>query len=120
MSRLAILDRSRSELADRAAAVHNGNMIKHENTTALVTGGASGIGKALAQGLIARGAYVMIADLDQANVDAAVAELGPNARGAACDLAEPDAAAKRVSGAFAWGARPALRGSNTSLGHNTA
>ena len=99
-------------------AVHNRNMIAYENTTALVTGGASGIGKALAEALIARGAHVMIADLEPAKVDAAVAELGAKARGVACDLAEPDAAAKLIDEAFAWRGRLELVCSNAGIGHN--
>jgi NAD(P)-dependent dehydrogenase (short-subunit alcohol dehydrogenase family) len=93
-------------------------MICYENTSALVTGGASGIGKALAQALAARGAHVMIADLDQAKVDAATAEIGAHARGVACDLAAPDAAEKLIATAFAWRGRLELVCSNAGIGHN--
>jgi NAD(P)-dependent dehydrogenase (short-subunit alcohol dehydrogenase family) len=93
-------------------------MISHTDTTALVTGGASGIGKALAQALVARGAFVMIADLEQAKVDAAVAEIGDRACGFVCDLAEPAAAAKLVNDAFAWRGRLELVCSNAGIGHN--
>ncbi|RIJ58022.1 bifunctional aldolase/short-chain dehydrogenase [Clavibacter phaseoli] len=44
---------------------------------ALVTGAASGIGKAIATRLAAEGACVVIADLDLAKAQAAAAELGP-------------------------------------------
>lgn len=93
-------------------------MIAYENTTALVTGGASGIGKALAQALAARGAHVMIADLDQAKVDAAVADIGGDTRGVACDLAEPEAAGALIEQAFAWRGRLDLVCSNAGIGHN--
>jgi rhamnulose-1-phosphate aldolase/alcohol dehydrogenase len=43
---------------------------------ALVTGAASGIGKAIAQRLAAEGACVVVADLDAAKATAAAAELG--------------------------------------------
>ena len=47
---------------------------------ALVTGGARGIGFATAQALRARGASVVIVDLDQDASDAAAAQLGEDAR----------------------------------------
>lgn len=48
----------------------------HATRIALVTGAASGIGKAIATRLAAEGACVVIADLDLANAQAAAAELG--------------------------------------------
>ena len=93
-------------------------MITYENVTALVTGGASGIGKGLAQALAARGAYVMIADLEQGKVDAAVAELGEKAAGVAGDLAKPDVAEKLIDAAFSWRGRLELVCSNAGIGHN--
>ena len=47
-----------------------------KNRVALVTGAASGIGKAIARIFVREGARVAIADLDQAAADAAAAELG--------------------------------------------
>ena len=93
-------------------------MIAYENTTALVTGGASGIGKAIAQALVARGAHVVIADLDSTKVEAAVSEIGAKARGIVCDLAQPDAAEKAVNQAFAWRGRLELVCTNAGSGHN--
>jgi rhamnulose-1-phosphate aldolase/alcohol dehydrogenase len=43
---------------------------------ALVTGGAGGIGQAIAQRLMADGACVVLADIDRASLDRAVAEFG--------------------------------------------
>ncbi len=43
---------------------------------ALVTGGASGIGRATALALAAEGAYVVVADVDEAGGQAVVAEIG--------------------------------------------
>ena len=57
---------------------------------ALVTGAASGIGKAIATRLAAEGACVVIADLDLAKAQAAAAEIGgPDvARGVAADVSD--------------------------------
>lgn len=62
-----------------------------ENKTALVTGGNSGIGLAAARLLIAQGARVAITGRDQAKLDAAVAELGPNALAIRANLDDPRA-----------------------------
>ena len=60
----------------------------------VVTGGASGIGKAIAAELVARGSHVVIADLDLAAAQAAARELGP--RAGAVELDVVDAAAVRA------------------------
>lgn len=46
-----------------------------ENRIALVTGGASGIGFATAQRLLQEGAYVVLCDKDEANLDRSATEL---------------------------------------------
>lgn len=53
---------------------------------AVVTGAAGGIGLALARRLHAAGASVMLSDVDQEALDAAVTELGPPAAGTRCDV----------------------------------
>ncbi len=60
---------------------------------ALVTGAASGIGKAIATRLAAEGACVVIADLDLAKAQAAAAEIGTSdvAIGVAANVADEDA-----------------------------
>ncbi|MBL8229083.1 MAG: SDR family oxidoreductase [Bryobacterales bacterium] len=55
--------------------------------TAVVTGGASGIGEATCRVLAAAGAQVCIADLNGAAADRLAAEL-PGARGIACDITD--------------------------------
>jgi NAD(P)-dependent dehydrogenase (short-subunit alcohol dehydrogenase family) len=70
--------------------------------TAVITGGASGIGLAIARRFTAHHAAVEIIDLQQANLDAAVAELrsaGYHAQGESCDVGDPasvDAAFARI------------------------
>lgn len=65
---------------------------------ALVTGAASGIGKAIAQRLAAEGAVVAIADLDLDKARAAAAEIGGTdvAVGVAVDVSDEDAVQQAV------------------------
>ncbi|GAA3387961.1 SDR family oxidoreductase [Cryptosporangium minutisporangium] len=58
-----------------------------ENQVALVTGAASGIGKALAERLAARGARVAVVDLRLDAAQAVAEAIGGGARGYACDVA---------------------------------
>ncbi|MGH9486688.1 MAG: SDR family NAD(P)-dependent oxidoreductase [Terriglobales bacterium] len=61
--------------------------------TAVITGGATGIGRAAAKRFIEEGAFVFIFGRRQEALDAAVADLGPNARavkGSVSDLADLD------------------------------
>src|ERR1700758_1398676 len=61
--------------------------------TAVITGGATGIGRAAAKRFIDEGAFVFIFGRRQEALDAAVADLGPNARavkGSVSDLANLD------------------------------
>jgi NAD(P)-dependent dehydrogenase (short-subunit alcohol dehydrogenase family) len=62
--------------------------ISLENKIAVVTGGNSGIGLASAKKLAERGAYVFIAGRRQAELDAAVAEIGERARGVQTDISK--------------------------------
>lgn len=64
--------------------------------TALVTGAASGIGRALAAALLSRGSAVVVADLDGAAAERACAELGPHAVPAQVDVRDRDAVRELV------------------------
>jgi NAD(P)-dependent dehydrogenase (short-subunit alcohol dehydrogenase family) len=74
--------------------------------TAFVTGGASGIGLALGRAFAEADCKVMLADIEKAALDAAVASLsgfGPEIRGVVCDVADAasvDAAATATFSAF--------------------
>src|SRR6476619_2659178 len=62
-----------------------------EPRVSIVTGAGSGIGRAIAAELVARGSYVVIADLDVAKAQAVAGELGPRASAAVVDVADADA-----------------------------
>jgi 3-hydroxybutyrate dehydrogenase len=58
-----------------------------QGKVAIVTGAASGIGRAMAQRIAMEGANVVIADLDQARVEAAAAEVNAAGKGKALGVA---------------------------------
>ena len=62
-----------------------------EGRTAIVTGAAGGIGSATCRRLHAEGANVVAVDLDQAGLDALVAELGDRIIAIRADVSDPQA-----------------------------
>jgi 3-oxoacyl-[acyl-carrier protein] reductase len=70
-----------------------------------VTGGAQGIGLAIARRLVASGARVRIWDRDGARLASVVKELGATAAGDALDVTDPDAVERGVQSALASGGR---------------
>jgi 3-hydroxyacyl-CoA dehydrogenase / 3-hydroxy-2-methylbutyryl-CoA dehydrogenase len=70
-----------------------------EGASAIVFGGASGLGAATARRLHAAGATVTIADVDATRGPELVAQLGDRASFAACDVTDPDAVEAAVAGA---------------------
>ena len=67
-----------------------------DGKVALVTGGSKGIGLAIAETLISRGARVMITGRNADDLERAVERLGPNARSAAADARSADEAERAV------------------------
>ncbi|WP_026373059.1 bifunctional rhamnulose-1-phosphate aldolase/short-chain dehydrogenase [Agrococcus lahaulensis] len=74
----------------------------HAGRIALVTGAASGIGKAIATRLAAEGACIVIADLDLEKAQAAAAELGSTdvAIGVQCDVTQAEQVQAAVDAAL--------------------
>lgn len=60
-----------------------------QGKTALVTGGTSGIGRATARRFVAEGATVFVTGRRAAELEATVAELGPQAHGVRADVGVP-------------------------------
>lgn len=64
-------------------------MQEFQDRVAVITGGASGIGKALAKAFVAEGMNVVIADVERKALDATVAELGASTLGIVTDVTDP-------------------------------
>ncbi len=78
-------------------------MAELDGKRALVTGGAQGLGKAIAALFIERGAQVMISDIDEAGAKLTADELGESCRSVRCDVtsaAEQQAAVQATVDAF--------------------
>jgi len=73
-----------------------GNDIDLRHRSAIVTGGAQGFGKAIAQRFMRSGARVAVWDRDFALAQQTAAALGPDAIAIACDVADPGAVQEAV------------------------
>jgi NAD(P)-dependent dehydrogenase (short-subunit alcohol dehydrogenase family) len=91
-------------------------MIDYAGQVVLVTGAASGIGRALCDAFAVRGATVIAADIDGAGAAETVARLGPSATAREVDLADSSAAAALVKGAFEAHGRLDVIASNAGMG----
>lgn len=72
--------------------------MKLDSITAVVTGGASGLGAATSQALVEAGAHCLILDVDADLGSAFAASLGPTARFAAVDISDPGQVAAALDG----------------------
>ncbi len=68
-----------------------------EGEVALITGGATGLGRAMAHALVAAGAQVILVGRRKENLQAAAEELGPKAGYAVHDIAETSRAGELVA-----------------------
>jgi NAD(P)-dependent dehydrogenase (short-subunit alcohol dehydrogenase family) len=73
-----------------------------ENKTAVITGGASGIGLAIGRKLVALGGSVVLADVDAAGLAKAAAELGERALTQHCDTSDIAQVEALADAAFGW------------------
>jgi short-subunit dehydrogenase len=91
-------------------------MIDYNGQVALVTGAASGIGRALAKAMNARGARVVLADINEEMLASARAELGRDALAIPCDLADETVPASLIDKTYAQFGRLDLVCANAGMG----
>jgi NAD(P)-dependent dehydrogenase (short-subunit alcohol dehydrogenase family) len=77
------------------------DMRRFENSAAVITGGASGIGLAVAQRIVGEGGQVMLWDQDRAKLEAAQTALGGSAHVLAVNLTDPSAVESAAAAAEA-------------------
>jgi len=87
------------------------------NKTAIITGGASGIGLAIAQRFVAEGAIVEILDLNRDEMQGAVAQLGANVCATYCDIANYQQVDEVISGIHARRGRIDILINNAGIAH---
>ncbi len=79
-------------------------MKTYKDKIAVITGGASGIGKCLGEKLAARGAHVVLSDINRAGLEKIVADLtarGWNVSGEVLDVSDYEAFEKHIDGIVA-------------------
>ncbi len=77
-------------------------MIELQGRKALITGAAQGLGKAIAELFVERGARVMLADIDAEGAARTAAALGAQARAVGCDVTRSAEVAAAVAAAADW------------------
>ena len=88
-----------------------------EGKTAIVTGGASGIGLAIAQRFIQEGARVEILDRNASEMEGAIAALGANASATLCDVADASQVDAAISAIHARRGRIHILINNAGIAH---
>ena len=74
---------------------------RFEGTKAVITGGGSGIGYAVAARMIAEGGEVLLWEIDQRRLDDATATLGAKSRARRVDVTDPDEVERATEAAVA-------------------
>ncbi|MEQ1753638.1 MAG: SDR family oxidoreductase [Micropepsaceae bacterium] len=93
-------------------------MIDYAGKAVLVTGGASGIGLAMARAFRARGAKLVLADISAEGLKEVATEFGSDAVTKHCDLADANAPQDLIAEAFRAFGRLDVVCSNAGIGHN--
>lgn len=81
------------------------NLFRLDGKVALVSGGTSGLGFAIAECLVAQGARVVVSSEDATAVEDAAQRLGDEAVGLTCDVVDEAACASLVAGTLNWGGK---------------
>ncbi|KAF1737524.1 hypothetical protein MY4038_009016 [Beauveria bassiana] len=76
--------------------------MKISNHTFLVSGGASGLGRACCEDIVAQGGHVAVLDQNEENGQEFIKTLGSAARFFVCDVLESESIAKAVQGTAEW------------------
>jgi NAD(P)-dependent dehydrogenase (short-subunit alcohol dehydrogenase family) len=92
-------------------------MIDYAGKTALVTGAASGIGRALAIALAERGARLILNDVNEAGLAETAGKTGPQTITITADLADPATPQRLIEEGFAKAGRIDLVCSNAGIAH---
>lgn len=91
-----------------------------EGKTAIVTGGARGIGRSIVERLAADGAKVLIGDIDQKAGDEAVAAIGANVTAYALDVTSEDSWKGAVEAGIAFGGKIDILVNNAGIAGRSA
>src|SRR5664280_1785755 len=94
-----------------------GDLMDFEGKVAVVTGGAGGIGRGLVHALIARGAHVVVADVEAAALTSAIDEFAPlgTTRGVLVDVADEDSVVALADDVYATEGRCDLLFANAGV-----